>query len=138
VEVTILEWLKCRRRRKTGRWARYYRRFDPAKGKEVEISLGVHGLHPSDPKVLAAWAAEHARWQDMPLGVETPKAETLGWVLDLYTSGNDKWSKYSEETKNPGWRFSRATAKRRATARSRRSQAMRLNAPFMPRAVMLP
>lgn len=91
--------LKSRRRRKTGRWAHYYRRFDRAKGKEVEISLGVHGLHPSDPKVLAAWAAEHARWQDMPPGIDIPKAETFGWALDLYTSGNDKWSKYSEETK---------------------------------------
>ena len=91
--------LKSRRRRQTGRWAHYYRRFDRAKGKEVEISLGVHGLHPSDPKVLAAWAAEHARWQKMPPGIETPKTETFGWALDLYTSGNDKWSKYSEETK---------------------------------------
>lgn len=61
----------------------YYRRFDPTKGKEVEINLGVHGLHDDDPRVLAAWAAEHARWQDSPPGVTTPKAGTFSWAVDL-------------------------------------------------------
>jgi integrase len=50
--------------------------------------------------VLAAWAAEHARWQDMPPSTETPDAGTFAWALDLYTSGNEKWSKFSKNTKN--------------------------------------
>lgn len=92
-----IPYLRSRERR--GRWAHYYKRFDPVKGKEVEISLGVHGLHEDDPKVLAAWAAEHARWQDMPPGTETPNAGTFAWALDLYTSGNSEWAKYSEGTR---------------------------------------
>jgi len=91
--------LKSRRRRSTGRWAHYYRRFDRTKGKEVEISLGVHGLHPSDPKVLAAWAAQHARWEESPPDTETPHVGTLSWALDLYMSGNQKWREYSPETR---------------------------------------
>ncbi len=84
-------YLRSKMRR--GRWFHTYRRGN------VERSLEVHGLHPSDPLVVAAWAVEHARWQEMPPGVDTPKAETFGWALDLYTSGNDKWAKYSDETK---------------------------------------
>ena len=64
-----LPYLSSKLRR--GRWFHTYRRGD------VERSLGVHGLHPTDPKVLAAWAAEHARWQDMPLNTETPDAGTF-------------------------------------------------------------
>jgi integrase len=86
-----LPYLRSKVRR--GRWFHTYRRGDK------EISLGVHGLHPTDPKVLAAWAAEHARWQDMPPDTETPQAGTFAWALGLYTSGNDKWAKYSEGTK---------------------------------------
>ena len=90
--------LRSRPRRNTGRWAHYYRRFDRAKGKWVEISLGVHGLHPSDPRVLAAWAAEHARWQEMPTDTDTPQTETVAWAIDLYTSGNPAWKGYAEGT----------------------------------------
>lgn len=87
-----LPYLRSKLRR--GRWFHTYRRGD------VERSLGVHGLHPTDPKVLAAWAAEHARWQDMPPETETPASGTFAWALDLYTSGNDKWAKYSANTQN--------------------------------------
>lgn len=76
-----LPYLRSRQRR--GRWTHYYKRFDPAKGKEVEVSLGVHGLHPADPRVLAAWAAEHARWQEAPPDTPTPKAGTFAWAVDL-------------------------------------------------------
>jgi len=86
-----LPYLRSKLRR--GRWFHTYRRGD------VERSLGVHGLHPTDPKVLAAWAAEHARWQDMPPGTETPNAGTFAWALDLYTSGNAEWANYAEGTR---------------------------------------
>ncbi|WP_238367619.1 tyrosine-type recombinase/integrase [Mesobacterium pallidum] len=86
-----LPYLRSKRRR--GRWFHTYRRGT------VERSLGVHGLHPTDPKVLAAWAAEHARWQDMPPGTETPDAGTFAWALDLYTSGNASWKEYAPGTK---------------------------------------
>ncbi|UWR22625.1 tyrosine-type recombinase/integrase [Sulfitobacter sp. S190] len=86
-----LPYLRSKQRR--GRWFHTYRRGN------VERSLGVHGRHPTDPKVLAAWAAEHARWQDMPPNTDTPDAGTFAWALDLYTSGNDKWAKYSDGTR---------------------------------------
>jgi integrase len=86
-----LPYLRSKLRR--GRWFHTYRRG------EVEASLGVHGLHPTDPKVLAAWAAEHARWQDMPPDTETPKADTFAWALDLYTSGCAQWQEYSQTTR---------------------------------------
>lgn len=89
--MTKLPYLRSKLRR--GRWFHTYRRAD------VERSLGVHGLHPTDPKVLAAWAAEHARWQDMPPETETPNVGTFAWALDLYTSGNDKWAKYADGTR---------------------------------------
>lgn len=86
-----LPYLRSKLRR--GRWFHTYRRGD------VERALGVHGLNPTDPKVLAAWAAEHARWQDMPPDTETPDAGTFAWALDLYTSGNTEWAKYAESTR---------------------------------------
>lgn len=76
-----IPYLRSRQRR--GRWAHYYKRLDPSKGREVEINLGVHGLHPLDPKVLAAWAAEHARWQNEPHGTPTPDVGTFSWAVDL-------------------------------------------------------
>lgn len=91
------DYLRSRQRR--GRWFHYYRRFDPAQGKIVEISLAVHGLPPEDPKVKAAYWAEHARWQDMPPNTTTPKAGTLAWGMDIYTSGCRKWADYAEGTK---------------------------------------
>ena len=84
-------YLRSKLRR--GRWFHTYRRG------RVERSLGVHGLHPSDPKVLAAWAAEHARWQDMPPDTDTPETGTFAWALDLYTSGSKQWQKYSQTTR---------------------------------------
>lgn len=85
-----LPYLRSKLRR--GRWFHTYRR------KGVERSLDVHGLHPTDPKVLAAWAAEHHRWQDMPPNSETPAAGTFAWALDLYTSGNRTWAGYATGT----------------------------------------
>lgn len=88
-----LPYLRSKSRR--GRWFHTYRR------NEIETSLGVHGLHPSDPKVLAAWAAEHARWEDRPPNTEMPKANTFAWGVDLYLSGDHKWNNdYSEGTKD--------------------------------------
>lgn len=118
-----LPCLKSRVRR--WRWAHYYRRFDPRLGKEVNINIGVHGLHPTDPKVLAAWAAEHARWQDMPPDTETPEAGTFAWALDLYTSGNDKWAKYADGTRDARSAIFKAIARPKGHARSRRSPARR-------------
>ena len=86
-----LPYLRSKQRR--GRWFHTYRRGS------VERSLGVHGQHPTDPKVLAAWAAEHARWQNMPPDTETPDAGTFAWALDLYTTGNADWQGYSDGTK---------------------------------------
>lgn len=84
-------YLRSRQRR--GRWFHYYRR------NGIEASLGVHGLEPSDPKVKAAYWAEHARWQDMPPEVTTPSANTFAWGLDIYLSGSHSWADYSEGTK---------------------------------------
>jgi len=53
------KYLRSRQRR--GRWFQTYRRF------EKEISLGVHGLEPSDPRVKAAYWVEHAKWEHSPL-----------------------------------------------------------------------
>ncbi|MGR3515385.1 MAG: tyrosine-type recombinase/integrase [Paracoccaceae bacterium] len=83
-------YLRSKRRR--GRWFHTYRRGDK------EISLGVHGLHPSDPRVLSAWAAEHARWQDAPPGTETPSANTFAWGVDIYRTG-PHWKGLSDETR---------------------------------------
>lgn len=85
-----LPYLRSKLRR--GRWFHTYRRDD------IERSLGVHGLHPTDPKVLAAWAAEHARWQEMPPNTATPEAGTFAWALDLYLSGNAAWKEYAAGT----------------------------------------
>ncbi len=79
-----MPYLRSKLRR--GRWFHTYRRAD------VERSLGVHGLNPNDPRVLAAWAAEHARWQDRPPNTPTPKCGTFAWAVDMYMAS----PKYSE------------------------------------------
>ena len=84
-----LPYLRSKERR--GRWFHTYRRGN------VERSLGVHGLHPTDPRVLAAWAAEHSRWQDRPTDEEQPKANTFAWAVDLYLASR-KWAELSEGT----------------------------------------
>jgi len=71
-----LPYLRSKLRR--GRWFHSYRRGDK------EIALGVHGLHPTDPRVTAAWAAEHARWEHSPPNTATPKAGTFAWAVDLH------------------------------------------------------
>lgn len=85
------DYLRSRQRR--GRWFHYYRR----NGRET--SLGVHGLDPSDPKVKAAYWAEHVRWQDMPPETTTPYANSFAWGLDIYLSGSHRWTEYAEGTK---------------------------------------
>jgi len=81
-------YLRSRMRR--DRWFHYYRR------NGVETSLGVHGLPPSDPRVKAAYWAEHARWQDRAPDTETPKSGTFGWAVDLYYTSNH-WTKEIRE-----------------------------------------
>lgn len=85
-----LGYLRSRKRR--GRWSHYYRRG----GKEV--SLGVHGLHPSDPKVFAAYCAEHARYEQSPPGTEKPRGGTFAWAVDLYQA-SPGWQTLSEGTR---------------------------------------
>lgn len=86
------KFLRSRTRR--GRWFHYYRRA----GKE--ISLGVHGLHPSDPKVFTAYCVQHARWEDSPPDAKTPKINTFEWGVELYKATNWEWkSQYSAVTK---------------------------------------
>jgi integrase len=53
----------------------------------------------SDPQTSVG-NGEHARWQDMPPDTDTPDAGTFAWALDLYTSGNDKWAKYADGTRD--------------------------------------
>lgn len=74
--MTNETYLRSRLRR--GRWFHYYRR------NGMEKTLGVHGLDPNDPRVKAAYWAEHARWQDRPAGTVTPRANTFAWAVDLY------------------------------------------------------
>jgi len=71
-----LGYLRSRKRR--GRWFHYYRR------NGHETSLGVHGLEPDDARVLAAYAAEHARWQERPPDAPTPRSGTFAWAVDIY------------------------------------------------------
>ena len=86
------QYLRSRQRR--GRWFHYYRR------NGSEVSLGVHGLEPSDPRVKAAYWAEHARWEHRPPDTSTPIKGTFAWAVDLYTSGNWKWlNEYAEGTR---------------------------------------
>ena len=62
--------------------------------------MPLHGLNPNDPKVIAAWAAEHDRWENKPPDTATPKAHSFAWGVDLYTSGNHTWlNHYAEGTK---------------------------------------
>lgn len=83
MKLTDPPYFRSRPRR--GRWAHYYRRG----GKE--ISLEVHGLHPSDPRVFAAYCAEHARWEEKAAGVAKPKGGSFAWAVDLYQA-------------TPGWK----------------------------------
>jgi integrase len=88
------DYLRSRQRR--GRWFHYYRR------NGEERSLGVHGLHPTDPKVFAAYCAEHARWEFSAPETTTPHKGTFAWGLDVYMSGNHKWlNTLAEGTKKP-------------------------------------
>lgn len=86
------KYLRSRQRR--GRWFHTYRRF------KKEISLEVHGLEPSDPRVKAAYWVEHAKWEHSPPEAVTPAKGTFAWALAAYQSGNWKWlNEYKESTK---------------------------------------
>ncbi|CAM3154692.1 tyrosine-type recombinase/integrase [Paracoccus nototheniae] len=84
-----VSYLRSKLRR--GRWFHTYRRGDK------EISLGVHGLHPTDPRVFAAYCAEHARWEQSPAGTVTPKGGTFAWALDIYKA-SPAWAKLARTT----------------------------------------
>ena len=77
--------------RKRGRWFHYYRR----NGKEA--SLGVHGLHPSDRRVFAAYCAAHARHEERATDEPAPKSKTFAWGLDLYLA-SPHWKGLAVET----------------------------------------
>ncbi len=85
-----LPFLRSKLRR--GRWFHTYRRSDK------EISLGVHGLHPSDPRVFAAYCAAHARWEDRPPDTLTPKNGTFAWAVDVYQA-SPQWAKLAASTR---------------------------------------
>src|SRR5690606_2402892 len=61
--------------------------------------LEVHGLPPHDPRVMAAYWAEHVRWEHRPPDAVTPKRHTFAWAVDLYLSGCNDWAEYAESTK---------------------------------------
>lgn len=83
-------YLRSKLRR--GRWFHTYRRGTK------EIALGVHGLHPTDPRVFAAYCAEHARWEQSPPDTVTPKVGTFAWALDIYKA-SPAWAKLTEGTR---------------------------------------
>lgn len=83
-------YLRSKKRR--GRWFHTYRRGSK------EISLGVHGLHPADPRVFAAYCAEHARWENSPPETTTPKGGTFAWAVDIYKAGPD-WARLAASTR---------------------------------------
>lgn len=78
-----LQYLRSRQRRGKGRWFHYYRR------DEKEIPLGVHGLHPTDPRVFAAYCAAHARWEEKPPTAEVPKGGSFAWAVEIYQATAD-------------------------------------------------
>lgn len=86
------EVLYLRSKLRRGRWFHTYRRADK------EISLGVHGLHPTDPRVFAAYCAEHARWEQSPPDTATPKSGTFAWALDIYKA-SPNWTKLAPSTR---------------------------------------
>lgn len=88
--MRAVSYLRSKLRR--GRWFHTYRRGNK------EISLGVHGLHPTDPRVFAAYCAEHARWEHSPPGTATPKGGTFAWALDIYKAG-PAWAKLAPATR---------------------------------------
>lgn len=87
--MKTVPYLRSKLRR--GRWFHTYRRGDK------EISLGVHGLHPTDPRVFAAYCAEHARWEQSPPDTVTPKSGTFAWALDIYKT-SPLWAKLAPST----------------------------------------
>lgn len=85
-----VRYLRSKLRR--GRWFHTYRRGDS------EIALGVHGLHPTDPRVFAAYCAEHARWEHRPPDTTTPRGGTFAWALDIYKT-SPLWTKLAPSTR---------------------------------------
>ena len=84
-------YLRSRLRR--GRWFHTYRRD----GKE--LSLEVHGMHPTDPLVLAAWARMHARFEK---GGEPDAKQSVpqsfAWGVELYLA-SPQWQELAKSTK---------------------------------------
>lgn len=81
-----------RSRQRRGRWFHYYRR------RGAETSLGVHGLPPDDPRVMAAYWAEHARQEHSPPDTPQEARGSFAWGLDLYLA-SPQWAGLSEGTR---------------------------------------
>ena len=91
-------------KQRRGRWFHYYRRD----GKEH--SLGVHGMPPEDPQVLAAWSAAHQHFENSP-DPQAPRAKSFAWMVDVYTASR-WWAQLSPATQK-----SRAAILRKYVAR---------------------
>lgn len=89
--MTSPPYLRSRLRR--GRWFHTYRRGDK------EISLKAHGLHPTDPRVFAAYCAEHVRWEEKAASATAPKGGTFAWAVDLYQASDGWKTKLEASTK---------------------------------------
>jgi len=84
-------YLRSRLRR--GRWFHTYRRD----GKE--LSLEVHGLHPTDPRVLAAWARMHSKFdKGGEPGAKQSAPQSFRWGVELYLA-SPQWQEYSDGTR---------------------------------------
>ncbi|PVA10187.1 hypothetical protein DC366_11115 [Pelagivirga sediminicola] len=84
-----LAYLRSRQRR--GRWFHYYRRAGQ------EVSLGVHGLHPDDPRVFAAYCAAHAHYEHQPAEATRPSSGTFAWAVESYKASRG-WSELAESS----------------------------------------
>jgi len=83
-------YLRSRVRR--GRWFHYYRRGCR------EVSLGVHGVHPDDPKVFSAYCAAHAHFEHTPAETIRPCGGTFAWGVESYQASR-RWLDLRESTR---------------------------------------
>jgi len=82
-----------RSRLRRGRWFHTYRR----QGKE--LSLEVHGMHPTDPRVLAAWARIHASFEKgIELDAKQSAPQSFRWGVELYLA-SPQWQELAKSTR---------------------------------------